>query len=127
MKTILHQSKNAYLIWLFSFFLLFQANIGYSGNGSKAPLRNPKQTELTLTALDKKSVGKSTSYFTVSLTKHAPGFTGDLSFLTRIFQHTQITVMKWKMTQHLILSPSFNIVHIKIAQNDDEDLSLLKG
>lgn len=127
MKTIRQPSKNTYLIWLVSFVLLLQANIGYSGNGSKAPLRNLKQTELALTAFDKKSAGKSTSYFTVSLTKHAAGFTGDLSFLNRIFQHTQTAVLNWKMTQHLILSPSFNIVHIKIARNDDEDLSLLKG
>ena len=92
-----------------------------------APLRNPKQTELALTIVDLKSVKKSYSFFT-GVAKHATCFTGDLSFNTRIFQHSQLAELKWKIfrKQHLLTS-QIRIVHVKLAQNEDDDLSILKG
>lgn len=92
-----------------------------------APLRNLKQTELTLTPVDLKSVKKSYSFFTSGITKHAIRFTGDLSFNKRIFQHTQFAGLKLKMLKKHVRTSQMRVVHVKLAQIDDDDLSVLKG
>ena len=91
-----------------------------------APLRNLKQTELTLSTFDLTSAKKSPSFFT-GAAKHAIRFTGDLSFNTRIFQHTQVAALKWKMSGEPVLTSLIKVVHNKLAQNDDDGLSFLKG
>jgi len=92
-----------------------------------APLRNLKQTELTLTAADLKSAKKSHSFFN-GIAKHATCYTNDLSFYTLIFHHTQSAELKWKLfrKQHLF-THQITVVHSKLAQNDDDDLPILNG
>lgn len=126
MKTLRHPSNHSYLIWLFSFMVLLHVGTDNSGSGSMAPLRNLRQTELTLTNFELSSAKKSLSFFTEAA-KHATRFTDDLSFNTRIFLHTHVAALKWKMIGKQVLSSPINVVHSKVAQNDDDDLSILKG
>lgn len=126
MKQLAAKSNKTPLIWLVSFMLLLHVSTGNSGSDSMAPLRNPKQTELALTIVDLKSVKKSYSFFT-GLAKHATCFTGDLSFNTRIFQHSQLAGLKCKMIGKHVRTSQIKVAHVKLAQNDDDDLSVLKG
>lgn len=126
MKLLPAKSTKTPLIWLVSFIMLLHVSTGSSGSDSMAPLRNLKQTELTLTPVDLKSVKKSYSFFT-SIAKHPSLFTGDLSFSTRIFQHTQFVGLKLKMLKKHVRTSQMRVVHVTLAQNDDDDLSVLKG
>lgn len=106
--------------------VLLYVSTGNSGSDSMAPLRNLRQTELTLTTFDFKSAKKSLSFYT-GAAKHATLFTDDLSFNTRIFQHTHVAALKWKMIGKQVFTSPIKVVHSKVAQNDDDDLSILKG
>jgi len=127
MNQLAAKSNNTSLIWLVALMLVLHVSMGNSGGGSLAPLRNLKQTELTLTTSDLKSAKKSHSFF-IGIAKHATRFSSDLSFYTRIFHHTQSAELKFKIfkQQHLIAS-QITFVPVKLAQNDDDDLSILKG
>jgi hypothetical protein len=127
MKALQVKSRKTHLIWLVSIALLFSPGMGDAGNGSTIHLRHLKQTELTLTTQYQRSDKKSLSAFSESISKHAISFSGNLFFLTRISRHTQVAALKWKISGNHILSPLIKIAHAKIAQNDDDDLSLLKG
>ncbi len=127
MKQLAAKSTNSSLIWLVTLMLVLHVSTGNSGSGSLAPFRSLKQSELTLTAADLKS-DKKTHFFLTSITKHATSFTGDFSFYTRIFHHTQSAELEWKiLRKHHLLTSQIRIVHVKLAQNDDDDLSILNG
>jgi hypothetical protein len=127
MKHLATKSNKTSLIWLVALMLVFHSSMGNSGSGSLAPLWNLKQTELTLTTVDLKSAKKSHPLFN-GIGKNATRYTFDISFYPRISHYTQSAEMKWKMFRKQYLSTSqITVVHVKLAQNDDDDLSILKG
>jgi hypothetical protein len=92
-------------------------------------LHYSKQSELTLKPYDQKSSKKTFSAYTVFSAKHIIGFTGDLSFRTRILLHTQISALKLKKSGEHLVSPSIKTEHLRfvVAMYNDENPSLLKG
>jgi len=127
MKAIPDISSKTHIIWLIFFALLLSPGLRGDGINTANPLRNLRQTELTLTAQDKRS--KKTSCFAHSgfTSKQTFSYSRDLLLSARIIRHSQVAVLKWQVSGKHVLSPSLNFFHAKTSQNDDEDLSLLKG
>jgi len=126
MKVIPDKSCKNQLIWLTLFVLLLSPGPRDSGTRQAYPLRDLKQTELTLTARDQRSEKKFHTACT-GAPKQTSGITGDLFFHSRITRHSNVAALKWKMSQKHVLFPSLKFVLVNTAQKDDEDLSLLKG
>jgi len=129
MNTFADKTRKTHLIWLVSLAMLFSPGVGDSGNCPTVKLHYSKQSELTLKPYDQKSSKKTFSAYTVFSAKHIIGFTGDLSFRTRILLHTQISALKLKKSREHLVSPSIKTKHLRFvaAMYNDENPSLLKG
>jgi hypothetical protein len=127
MKVIPAISYKTHLIWLIFFALLLSPGLRDGVDSKSNPLRHLRQTELTLTSQDQKPEKISLFGYTGFTLNQNAGFSGDLLLLTRITRHTEVAVLKWKVSRKHVLTPTIKFVQVKTAQNDNEDLSLLKG
>ena len=127
MKVIPDIYRKTHLIWLIFFALLLSPGLRDGGNSPANPLRHLRQTELTITSQDQRP--EKISLFTYSgfTSKLTVSFFADSFLRTRIIRHTQAAVLKWKMSGKHVVAPSLKFVQARTFQNDDEDLSLLKG
>jgi hypothetical protein len=126
MKAFPDKSSKSYLVWLVSLTLLFSLGMG-AVSGSTAPLRNLKQTEQILSS-DQKVI-KGIHFLTLFLTKHTSPFIYHSSFCSLISWHTHAAILKLKISDQHLISPTPKIGHLqsKISQSTDEDSSILKG
>ncbi len=98
-KTLSGTSSRKYLIWLVSFTLLF--NIGGDFSGSTTPVRHLRQTELSIAIQAPHSAQKVHRSLTGISETPSPV---NSSFLSRLFHHDQIASLKWKISEHHLLS-----------------------
>jgi len=126
-KFIPEISCKTHLTWLIFLALLLSPGLTDGGNSTAKPLRYLKQTEVTLISQNQKPEKISIFAYSGFTSKHLVSFSVDLLFNTRVTRHSQIAVLKWKMSGKHIIPPMIKFVQGISAQNDDEDLSLLKG